>query len=469
MATPKEILRIGGREVAISNPDKVYFPETGYTKLDLVQYYLAVADGALRGAGGRPMALKRFVDGAAGEAFFQKRAPDNPPRLDPHRRADLPVGPDRRRDRPRRAGRARVGRQPRLHRPQPAPGPGRGPRPPRRAAGRPRPGPGRRRGRRSARSRSAAARRSRRSGWSAGPRRPGRAGSTSTSGSSRAGRTPRSAAPRWRWPATSSAACPDSPRRNGGRRSATASSSTTTRTPRTGRSPSAYSVRPLAGRAGLDAAALGRGPDRRGRGVHARDRAGTLRGGRRPGCRDRRGRRVAGGAPRAERPARGRGAGDAPWPPNYAKQAGEPPRVQPSTGPPAEDRVRAGPGRGAGRRRRSRPSAPPRSPPATRMPGSRPSGPARVRRRPAGARRRSRSSRSAGPPRRTRRSRGSIAGRNAIRRSAALEPADVLVDGMRGRSSLWYRVRVNLIHVPEAHARPRRRSTPTTTRGPAWT
>jgi len=79
MPTRKEILEIGGREVAVSNPDKVYFPETGYTKMDLVSYYLAVADGALRGAGGRPMALKRFVDGAAGEAFFQKRAPDNRP------------------------------------------------------------------------------------------------------------------------------------------------------------------------------------------------------------------------------------------------------------------------------------------------------------------------------------------------------------------------------------------------------
>src|SRR4051795_8102020 len=79
MPTRKEILEIGGREVSISNPDKVYFPETGYTKMDLVSYYLSVADGALRGAGGRPMALKRFVDGAAGEAFFQKRAPDNTP------------------------------------------------------------------------------------------------------------------------------------------------------------------------------------------------------------------------------------------------------------------------------------------------------------------------------------------------------------------------------------------------------
>src|SRR4029077_6546537 len=53
----------------------------GHTKIDLVRYYLAVADGALRGAGGRPMALKRFVDGAAGQPFFQKRAPENLPEL----------------------------------------------------------------------------------------------------------------------------------------------------------------------------------------------------------------------------------------------------------------------------------------------------------------------------------------------------------------------------------------------------
>src|SRR6188474_3513870 len=79
MATRKEILEIGGREVSISNPDKVYFPDAGYTKMDVVNYYLAVADGALRGVKGRPMALKRFVDGITGEAFFQKRAPDNRP------------------------------------------------------------------------------------------------------------------------------------------------------------------------------------------------------------------------------------------------------------------------------------------------------------------------------------------------------------------------------------------------------
>jgi bifunctional non-homologous end joining protein LigD len=79
MPARKEILRIGDRDVTITNPDKVYFPEAGHTKLDLVRYYLAVADGALVGVRGRPMALKRFVDGAAGEFFFQKRAPENRP------------------------------------------------------------------------------------------------------------------------------------------------------------------------------------------------------------------------------------------------------------------------------------------------------------------------------------------------------------------------------------------------------
>ena len=79
MAAEREIIQVNGREVTVTNPAKVYFPQTGHTKLDLVRYYLAVADGALRGAGGRPMALKRFVDGAAGQPFFQKRAPDNRP------------------------------------------------------------------------------------------------------------------------------------------------------------------------------------------------------------------------------------------------------------------------------------------------------------------------------------------------------------------------------------------------------
>jgi bifunctional non-homologous end joining protein LigD len=79
MASKKEVLEIGGREVTVSNPDKVYFPKAGYTKLDLVRYFLAVADGALVGVRGRPMALKRFVDGAEKEPFFQKRAPESRP------------------------------------------------------------------------------------------------------------------------------------------------------------------------------------------------------------------------------------------------------------------------------------------------------------------------------------------------------------------------------------------------------
>ena len=65
--------------MAISNPGKIYFPQLGMTKLDVVRYYLAVADGALRGVAGRPMVLKRYVNGAAGEAFFQKRAPASRP------------------------------------------------------------------------------------------------------------------------------------------------------------------------------------------------------------------------------------------------------------------------------------------------------------------------------------------------------------------------------------------------------
>ncbi len=79
MPTPQLELHVAGRVVANTNPDKVYFPERGYTKLDLVNYYLAVGEGALRGVHRRPMTLKRYVDGAAGEPFFQKRAPAQRP------------------------------------------------------------------------------------------------------------------------------------------------------------------------------------------------------------------------------------------------------------------------------------------------------------------------------------------------------------------------------------------------------
>src|ERR1700682_2025191 len=80
ITTPKEVLRVGAHEVVITNPGKVLFPEPGHTKLDLVRYYLCVADGALRGSGGRPNTMVRFPDGIDAEFFFQKRAPkDRPP------------------------------------------------------------------------------------------------------------------------------------------------------------------------------------------------------------------------------------------------------------------------------------------------------------------------------------------------------------------------------------------------------
>ena len=74
-----EVVLVEGREISISNPGKVLFPEPGYTKLDLVRYYLAVAEGALRGAGGRPNVLVRYPNGIAGEFFYQKRAPASRP------------------------------------------------------------------------------------------------------------------------------------------------------------------------------------------------------------------------------------------------------------------------------------------------------------------------------------------------------------------------------------------------------
>ncbi len=79
MAPRKEVIEVGDRDVTITNPDRVYFPAAGYTKRDLVSYYLATAAGALPAVYGRPMALKRYVHGIAGEAFYQKRAPDSRP------------------------------------------------------------------------------------------------------------------------------------------------------------------------------------------------------------------------------------------------------------------------------------------------------------------------------------------------------------------------------------------------------
>ncbi|MBA3254918.1 MAG: DNA polymerase domain-containing protein [Burkholderiaceae bacterium] len=75
----RELLVVDEREISISNPRKVLFPDAGYTKLDLVHYYLAVSEGALRAAGGRPNVLVRYPNGIADEFFFQKRAPASRP------------------------------------------------------------------------------------------------------------------------------------------------------------------------------------------------------------------------------------------------------------------------------------------------------------------------------------------------------------------------------------------------------
>jgi DNA ligase D-like protein (predicted polymerase) len=77
------VLEADGIEVPVTNPDKVLFPETRHTKLDLARYYLAVSEAALRGAGDRPNVLVRYPNGVGGEFFYQKRAPaSRPPWLD---------------------------------------------------------------------------------------------------------------------------------------------------------------------------------------------------------------------------------------------------------------------------------------------------------------------------------------------------------------------------------------------------
>ena len=75
-----EVLSIEGRQVRVTHPDKLYFTkQTKLSKLDLVRYYLSIAPGALTGIRNRPLVLKRFVNGAEGDAFYQKRAPSDRP------------------------------------------------------------------------------------------------------------------------------------------------------------------------------------------------------------------------------------------------------------------------------------------------------------------------------------------------------------------------------------------------------
>ena len=359
MASRKEILEIGGREVSISNPDKVYFPETGYTKIDLVSYYLV-------GRGRRAARRRRPADGPEAVRRRRRRRAVLPEagagqhaRLDPDRRADVPVRADGRRDRPRRA----------------------------------RPGwPG------SSTSAASTSTRTR-----SGPRTsttPTSCGSTSTRCRACAWSQIRDVALVCRealeavglvgWPKTSGSrgihinvrieptldvrrgppgGARARPRRrargrrrsrraSGGRRSATASSSTTTRTPRTGPSRRRTRSGRCRTRGSRCRSAGTRSPTSTPRTSRSRRCPAIVaeRGDAGAGIDD--ARRVARGAARAERPPRGRGRGRRAVAAEL-REAGRRAAARPAVaGPPAEDRVRRGPrdrGRAAaGGRRRAR-------------------------------------------------------------------------------------------------------------------
>jgi bifunctional non-homologous end joining protein LigD len=452
MATRKEILEIGGREVAVSNPDKIYFPKAGHTKMDLVNYYLSVADGALRGVAGRPMALKRFVDGAEGEAFFQKRAPENRPEWIETAELTFPSGRTADevvlREAAGLAWIANLGcidlnphpvRAEDLDHPDelrvdldPVPG----------------------------------------IEWSQirevamvcreALEAVGLVGWPKTSGSRGIHINVR-IEPRWTYPEVRRAALALA--RDVERRAPAIATSKWWKEERHGvfldynqnakdrTVASVYSVRPLPDARVSMPLRWDEVPD-----VVAEDfTLATV-----PGLYATRGDAGAGideaiGSLEAllELSARdeAEGQGDAPWPPNYAKQAGEPPRVQPSRKRRPEGEYEPGRGEAGGpppEVAAERAAAVAAGDPNAGLPtdwegtGSRPT--------PTGRRK------SAIPVIEISRAAKKAEALEGFERwkerhpeaAAALEPADVLVDGMRGRSSLWYRVRVNLIHVPEA-------------------
>ncbi|GGO43372.1 ATP-dependent DNA ligase [Streptomyces daqingensis] len=85
-------LTVGDQRVRLSNPDKIYFPEGGFTKLDVAEYYMSVGEGITRALFERPTTLERYPDGVNGESFFQKRAPKNLPGWIPTARISFPSG-----------------------------------------------------------------------------------------------------------------------------------------------------------------------------------------------------------------------------------------------------------------------------------------------------------------------------------------------------------------------------------------
>ncbi len=449
MPPRKETIQVAGHEVTISNPDKVYFPRAGHTKLDLVNYYLAVADGALRGVRGRPMALKRFVDGAEGEPFFQKRAPDNRPAW--IRTAELTFPSGRTADEvvlDDAAGLAWVVnlgcidlnphpvRSEDLDHPDEL-----------RVDLDPVPGVPWSQVREVALVTGEALEAAGLMGW------PKTSGSRGIHVNVRISR-------RWTYPEVRRAALALA--RDVEARAPSIATSKWWKEERHGvfldynqnakdrTVASVYSVRPLPdARVSM--------PLRWDEVANVEAEAFTLATV--PGLYASRG-DVGAGIDEAvgsldallDLSARhqAEGLGDAPWPPNYVKQAGEPPRVQPSRKRRAdteyEGRGVAGgpPPEVAAARRRAVEAGDPNAGLPQDWAGTRPT--------PTGRRRTSvpvieiaRAAHKA----------EAIAGLERWKArhpqaAAALEPADVLVDGMRGRSALWYRVRVNLIHVPAA-------------------
>ena len=124
MATTRkaEILTVAGHEVRISNPDKLLFPEPKHTKLDLVRYYMTVADGALRGAGGRPNMLVRYPDGIDGRSLLPETRSQNGRPGSRWRSCTFPPAVVAEEVVPRDAGGAPVARESRLPRAAPTPG-----------------------------------------------------------------------------------------------------------------------------------------------------------------------------------------------------------------------------------------------------------------------------------------------------------------------------------------------------------
>src|SRR4249919_1014963 len=445
----KEILLVDGTEIAVTNPAKVLFPQAGHTKLDVVRYYLAVADGALRAAGGRPNVLVRYPNGTDGEFFYQKRAPESRPSWIEVVSLSFPSGRSAEEVVPRdsaalawMANLACLELHPHLVRAEdldhpdelrvdldPVPG-----------IGWPQ-----------IREVALAARESLEA--------VGLVGWPKTSGSRGIHINVR-IEPRWTYPEVRRAALALA--RDVERRVPDLATSKWWKEERHGvfldynqnakdrTVASAYSVRPLADArvstpltwdevpsVEAEAFTIDTVPARfasvgdPGDGIDAA--VGSLDGLLELSARD-----------EAE------GLGDAPWPPNYAKQAGEPPRVQPSRARRPKSEYELGRGADGGpppevaaERAAAVAAGDPNAGLPTEWVGSKPT--------PTGRRKTSI------PVVEIARHEFKDGAMEGLERWKArhpevvpfLEPADILVDGMRGRSAVWYRVRVNLIHVPE--------------------